>query len=52
VLAKEGGDLRHAVATIIGVAKSDDAKKPFDAVKRLAGFPAPASNSSDASAAH
>jgi predicted aminopeptidase len=34
VLAREGGDLRRAVATIIRAAKSDR-KHPFDAVKAL-----------------
>jgi DNA polymerase III delta prime subunit len=37
VLAKDGGDLRRAVKDIIAAAKADTAKKPFDAVKRLAG---------------
>ena len=35
VLAREGGDLRRAVATIIEAAKGDR-KNPFDAVKALA----------------
>jgi hypothetical protein len=39
VLAKDGGDLRRAVKDIIVAAKADTAKKPFDAVKRLAGLP-------------
>ena len=39
VLAKHGRDLRHTVAGIIAAAKEDDAKKPFDAVKRLATLP-------------
>ena len=37
VLAKSGGDLRRSVKDIIAVAKADDDKKPFDAVKRLVG---------------
>jgi len=40
VLAREGGDLRRAVATIIQAAKGDR-KDPFGAVKALAGTPAP-----------
>ena len=36
VLAREGGDLRRAVETIIRVAKSDR-KDPFDAVKAIGG---------------
>jgi hypothetical protein len=39
VLARSRGDLRTSVADIIGAAKADDARKPFDAVKRLAGLP-------------
>ena len=37
VLARTGGDLRKSVSEVIAVAKADDTKKPFDAVKRLAG---------------
>jgi predicted aminopeptidase len=44
VLAKHGGDLRGTVAAIIAAAKADDAKKPFDALKRLAGLPAAAAS--------
>ncbi len=36
VLAKHGGDLRRTIADVIGAAKADDAKKPFDALHRLA----------------
>jgi predicted aminopeptidase len=39
VLAREGGDLRRAVATIIRAAKGNR-KNPFDAVKALAAAPA------------
>ena len=39
VLAKDGGDLPRAVRDIIAAAKADTAKKPFEAVKRLAGAP-------------
>lgn len=38
VLAKDGRDLRRAIKDIIAAAKADTAKKPFDAVKRLAGL--------------
>ena len=41
VLAKNGGNLRRSVVEIIAAAKGDSAKKPFDAVKRLAGLPVP-----------
>jgi predicted aminopeptidase len=37
VLAKNGGDLRRTIVEIIAAAKADKAKKPFEAVKRLAG---------------
>ncbi len=40
VRAKYGGDLRRTIAEIIGAAKADNAKKPFEAVRRLAGMPA------------
>jgi hypothetical protein len=36
-----GGDLRQTVAAIVAAVKADDAKKPFDVVKRLAGLPVP-----------
>ena len=39
VLAKHGGDLRRTVADVIAAAKADDAKKPFDALNRLADIP-------------
>jgi predicted aminopeptidase len=42
VLVKHRGDLRGTVEAIIAAAKADDAKKPFDAIKRLAGLPVPA----------
>ena len=38
VLARNGGDLRRTVQEIIAAAKADDAHKPFDAVRRLAGL--------------
>ena len=40
VLAKDGGDLKRTVGDIIAAAKRDTEKKPFEAVKRLAGLPA------------
>jgi predicted aminopeptidase len=39
VLAKNGGDLRRTIAKIIAAAKQDQAKKPFEVVRRLAGLP-------------
>ncbi len=41
VLAKNGGNLRRSVVQIIAAARADSAKKPFEAVKRLAGLPVP-----------
>ena len=49
VLMKDGGDLKRAVADIIAAAKQDTAKKPFDAVKRLAGLPSLSSRRSEQS---
>jgi predicted aminopeptidase len=45
VLVKSGGDLRRSVKDIIAAAKADEERKPFDAVKRLAGLPVPPSTS-------
>ena len=47
VLTRFHGDLRRTIAEIIAAAKADDTKKPFDVVRRLAGFPpAPVADSS------
>jgi predicted aminopeptidase len=39
VLSRHGGDLRATIVAIIAAAKSDTSKKPFNAVRRLAGMP-------------
>ena len=40
VLSRHRGNLRATIAAIIAAARADDTKRPFDAVRRLAGLPA------------
>jgi len=39
VLSRHGGNLRLTIAAIIAAARTDDTRRPFDVVRRLAGLP-------------